>query len=363
MKRVLIIANDDAGLYNFRKEVVERIAKEYEVHICLPQGGFIDYFVNLGCVYHPVVFNLHGINPFADLKLLNTYIKLIKYVKPFVVLTYTIKPNVYGGMACQICKIPYIVNITGLGSAIENSGFLQKIAFILYKTGIRKAEKVFFQNAYNQEFMLSRGAIKGEYDLLPGSGVNLERYYFQEYPANETVDFVFISRIMREKGIDIFLDAAEYIRDKYPYTRFHVCGTCEEAYEEKLENLQKKGVISYHGRVNGLQRIHEFNCCTIHPSYYPEGMSNVLLESCASGRPIITTKRPGCGEIVDDGINGFVIKERDSSDLIRVIEKFLMLSLNERKEMGIASRKKVEREFDRNIVVGKYMEAISKCVD
>lgn len=165
---------------------------------------------------------------------------------------------------------------------------------------------------------------------------------------------------MREKGIDQYLYAAKVIRKKYHNTRFHVCGDCEQNYTDTLRELSDDGTIIYHGRIENIVEMHKQCACTIHPSFYPEGMSNVLLEACACGRPIITTDRPGCGEIVDDGVNGYVIKQKDSSDLIEKIEMFLRLGIEERKQMGQAGREKVEHEFDRQIVIEKYLDEIGK---
>jgi galacturonosyltransferase len=185
-------------------------------------------------------------------------------------------------------------------------------------------------------------------------------FHVFDYPDNETVDFVFIARIMKEKGIDQYLEAAEHIQKEHPETRFHICGKIGPNYEDKIKGMHHKGIIIYHGPVEDMTEIYKMSACTIHPTYYPEGMSNVLLESCACGRPIITTDRSGCREIVEDGVNGFVVKQKDSQDLIEKINKFLLLSWDERKKMGLAGRTKVEQEFDRNIVVDKYMREVRK---
>ena len=263
-------------------------------------------------------------------------------------------------MVCANLGIPYLVNITGLGTSIENGGLLQKVGLLLYKQGLRKAKKVFFQNKENRDFMVNRGIVKGEYDILPGSGVNLEQYKVYQYPRGNTVDFIFVARVMKEKGIEQFLDAAKEIRNRHPETRFHIYGFCEQNYAEKLKQMSDDGVIIYHGLVDEMSHAYQMSSCTIHPSYYPEGISNVLLESLASGRPIITTNRSGCREVVEDGINGYLIKDKDSQDLIEKIECFLNLNIAERVEMGRAGRRKVEREFDRKIVVEKYLLELKK---
>lgn len=355
MKKIMILANDATWTYKLRKEVIEALLEKYEVHAVMQDDFFVADLERMGCIFHEVKLQRRGTNPASDLKLLRRYIALVREISPDMVLTYNIKPDIYGGIACSLMKVPYIVNITGLGTAVENAGPLQLITTMLYKVGLRKARKVFFQNESNLQFMKSRGIVRDNYDLLPGSGVNLKQYKPMPYPNDDTVDFIFVARVLKAKGIDQYLDAAEYIRGKYPNTRFHICGACDEDYVQILQEKNEAGTVVYHGAVKDMQPIYEMCDCTVHPTYYPEGMSNVLLESCASGRPIITTDRPGCREIIDDGVNGFICKQQDSADLIEKIERFLALTHAEREQMGLMARKKVEREFDRNIVIEKYL--------
>lgn len=375
--KVLILANNSVGLYKFRKELLEALlANKHEVFISLPNGDFIDDMQQMGCLIIETEISRHGTNPLTDLALTKKYCSIIKSVKPDIVFTYTIKPNVYGGIACQLCKVPYVANVTGLGTAVENGGILQKITLALYRTGLRKAKRVFFQNQANQDFMLRRKVVKGAYSLLPGSGVNLERFAPLLYPdETDGIHFVFISRIMREKGIEQYLEAAKHFKVAEPAEapdarhpersesgvegsklHFHICGFCEPEYKGKLDEYIKNGVVIYHGMVRDVREIHKISHCTIHPSFYPEGLSNVLLESCASARPIITTDRSGCREVVDDGVNGYVVKQCDSEDLIQKIEKFLTLTHEQKMRMGHAGRLKVEKEFDRKIVVEAYLK-------
>ena len=313
----------------------------------------------MGCHFIETEISRRGTNPFTDLALVKKYCSIIKSVKPDIVFTYTIKPNVYGGIACRWCKVPYVSNVTGLGTAVENKGLLQTITLTLYKMGLKRAQRVFFQNQKNQQFMLEHGVVKGPYTLLPGSGVNLERFAPLPYPAEtDGIHFVFISRIMREKGIDQYLDAAKSLQAKQGKQplHFHICGFCEKEYQGELDELIAKGVVEYHGLVRDVREILKKVHCTVHPSFYPEGLSNVLLESCASARPIITTDRSGCKEVVDDGVNGFVVKQRDSIDLIKKLKQFINLPYEQKVQMGLAGRAKVEREFDRTIVVEAYLK-------
>lgn len=360
-KKVLFLVNHDVVIYNFRRELVERLLSDgYQVVISSPYGERIDELVSMGCTYIESKFERHGTNPVKEIKLLNYYKKLMKEVKPYVVLTYTIKPNIYGAMAAKKYGIPCIANITGLGTAVENGGLLQKITVLMYKIAFSKIHRVFLQNTENLSFFNKYKIAPDKHKLIPGSGVNLERFHVLEYPPEKTTEFVFISRVMKEKGIDQYLEAAEYITNKYSNTKFHICGFCEEDYEDKLNELEEKGIIKYHGMVKDVRDILKITHCTIHPTYYPEGLSNVLLESSASGRPIITTDRSGCKEVIDDGINGYIVKQKDSKDLIEKIEMFIKLSYEDKKKMGQAGRKKVEKEFDRQIVVDAYIDEIQK---
>ena len=359
--KILILANFGLGLYKFRKELLEELVKGHDVYFCMPKDEYVKPIKEIGCKFISNPFlERHGTNPFQDLRLLQFYKKTLKKLKPDVVLTYTIKCNVYGGMACSALHIPYIVNITGLGTSIENGGMMQRITLSLYRIGLRKAQKVFFQNEENRDFMLQHHVINGAYDMLPGSGVNLTQYKVYPYPDGDSIDFVFIARVMKEKGIDQYLNAAKVIRKRHPETRFHICGFCEQDYQETLKALNDNGTVNYHGLVDDMEAIYKMSSCVVHPTYYPEGLSNVLLEAASSGRPIITTNRSGCREVIDDGVNGYVVEQKNSKALIAKIEEFLKLSVDERKAMGLAGRAKVEKEFDRQIVINKYIDEIRR---
>ena len=360
--KILVLSNDLSGLCCFRKEVMKAfVDKGDEVLISVPMDEKAPEVEKMGCKIIETPFNRQGTNPVADFKLMWRYRKLIKQTKPNVVLTYTIKPNLYGGIACALTGVPQIANVTGLGAAVEYPGLMQKLTIFLYKIGMRKTWLTFFQNTDNMSFCQEHGMIKGPVKLIPGSGVNLQHHAKQPYPAEtEPIRFLFMGRIRREKGIEEFLAAAESITKKYDNVEFHVVGGCEGDYQSRLLDLQSKGVVTYHGGQSDVRPFIAMAACTLHPSFYPEGMSNVLLESCSTGRPIMTTMRAGCREIVEDGRNGFLVKQQDAEDLIEKVEKFLALPYAERKAMGDAAREKAEREFDRNIVVKAYLDAIAE---
>lgn len=359
-KKILILANHDVGLYNFRKELLERLLEEgYKVYVSCPQGNNIEKFINMGCYYIETHFNRHGTNPLNEVKLLQHYRGIMRDIKPDIVFGYTIKPNIYGALAAKKYKIPFVANITGLGTAVETPGILQKIIIQMYKRAFSEVQTVFFQNEENKQFFVDNNIATGKHKMLPGSGVNLKHFYLQEYPSiNDSIEFVFISRIMQEKGIDQYLEAAEFITKKYPETKFHVRGFCEEEYEDILEDYHNRGVIVYHGMISDVREILKITHCTVHPTYYPEGLSNVLLESAASGRPIITTNRSGTREVIEDYVNGFLIEEKNTEDLVKKLEKFIKLSGEQKINMGLLGRKKVKKEFNRQIVVDEYIKEL-----
>lgn len=361
--RILVLSNSFVGLHSFRKEVFKRFRDlGWEVYISSPVKGVeekAEWFKKIGCHVIDTQFDRQGMNPVADIKLMLYYRRLIKQVKADVVLSYTIKPNLYGGLASAFCKVPQIANVTGLGAAVEYPGLLQKFTILLYKVCMRKTHLVFFQNDANRQFCLQHGMVKGRTRLIPGSGVNLSYHTLKPYPQeDEPVRFLFISRIRVEKGIEEYLAAAEVIRKECSNTEFHILGECEGDYEDRLRRMTEDGIVEYHGTQSDVRPFIERAACLIHPSFYPEGMSNVLLEACAAGRPVITTDRPGCGEIVDNGKTGFIVRQKEADDVIAKVRKFLSLPYEERKNMGLAARLKVEREFDREIVVRAYEEEI-----
>ena len=361
IKRILILANNDGGLYHFRKELLEEfVQKGHMVYCALPFGENIANIIDIGCECIDVKISRRGTNPIEDFKLFLKFIKLIRKIKPDVVLTYTIKPNVYGGMACQVMRVPYITNITGLGTAVQNGGFMQKLTLLLYKIGLKKSKIVFFQNSENQCFMTSRGIVKGTNDLLPGSGVNLEQHCFEEYPkTDDEVVLLTIGRIMRDKGVNEILEAAKIVKAEYPNVIFRFIGSYDENYEQKISQAVNEGIVEY---IESQPQVHSFikkSHATLHASYH-EGMSNVLLETAASGRPIIATDVPGCKETYDDCISGISFRPRDVDDLVRAVKGFLDLTNEQKAQMGRNGRLKVEEEFNRKTIVKKYMTIINK---
>lgn len=360
-KRVLMLGSSGLGVFGLRGELIQRLVNEgYDVITSFP-SGFLGEGDKLskeyGCSFIETSVDRRGTNIFRDGKLLHSYINLLKKVKPDVVLAYTVKCCVYGGIACRLLKIPCIMNITGLGKGLVEGGIKQKILVMLYRIASRSAY-VCFQNLSDRQFFADCRIRYRKDILLPGSGVNLEKYMPLQYPETDRIVFTYIARVMRTKGIDEFLKAAETIGVENPKAEFHICGYYEDDYKEIIEDAQEKGIITYHGMVSDVRPYEQISHCIVLPTYHPEGISNVLLEAAACARPIITTDRHGCKEVVDDGVNGYLVKEKDSQDLIQKMRQFMDLSWEARRDMGLAGRAKVEKEFDRQIVVEKYMKEL-----
>ena len=354
MKKILILANSDIGLHNFRKEILQGFIDEnYEVHISLPNGPHIKKLVNLGCKFHETPVDRRGINPLVDLKLIVNYIKLIRKVKPDLVLTYTIKPNLYGGLVSRILNIKYIANITGIGTVFQKESILKKVIVLLYRFSLKNAKTLVFQNTENLS-VFQKNNIKGKNTtLIPGSGVNLSDFSYTPLNKNSEINFLFIGRLMKEKGINEYLYVAKEMQ--YEKAEFHIVGPLEEPDLEKTINqYNSEGIIVYHGFQKNVKEYIEKSDCLINPSYH-EGMSNVLLEAGSMGRPLIASNISGCKEIIDDSINGYLFDVKDGESLLKAAKKFTELTNDEIREMSMASRKKMETEFNREVIIKKYV--------
>lgn len=361
-KIILILANNDIGLYRFRKDLIERLLSDgHSVLISLPNGEFIREFEKLGCKFIDTSIDRRGMNPLCDIKLFKKYQKLLSELKPDLVITYTIKPNIYGGIACRLAKIPCAVNITGLGSAIENGGVLKKFVLALYRPALKKAKVVFFENSGNRDTLVAAGVVPDGRDIvLNGAGVNLDDYPYQPYPENDPVNFLFVGRVMREKGVDELFEAAKRMKKKFgERAEFHIVGSFEESYKPIMDELEKAGIVRYHGYQSDVRSFYRMAHCVVLPSYH-EGMSNVLLEAAASGRPIITSSIPGCREAVVDEVSGFLCEARNADSLFAAMERFMLLKINERESMGAHGRAVMSERFEKRVVVDKTMRWVEK---
>ena len=364
---ILILSNSDSGLYDFRKEVLKALMeKGFHVLVSVPDTGYVERIKALGCEYIPTAFERRGMNPFKDMKLLLFYRRLIKTHSPAAVLTYTIKPNIYGGLAARLTGTPYLVNVTGLGTTLEHGGVLRKMIVLMYRTALKKASCVFFQNQGNRDFLVQRGCVTGKTRVIPGSGVNLKEHLPQEYPADTPVRFVSIMRLMKDKGIEELLTAAQRIHERHPDTLFQILGAYEEEtrqlYEPRVKALEEKGAIRYYGYRDDVPEFLKECQAVVHPSYH-EGMSNVLLEAAATARPVLASAVEGCLDTFEEGRSGLAFAPQDADSLEAALESFLRLPYEKRREMGLCGRRFVEERFDRNFVVAAYLEELAVAIN
>lgn len=360
--KLLILANNDEGLYKFRKELIEEmLRKGNEVVASIPKGKWIPNIKQLGVKVITTEVDRRGINPITDMRLLFQYLRIISTLKPELVITYTIKPNIYGGAICRLLHVPYAVNITGLGSAFQKDNVIKKLVCFLYKISIKCAKVVFFENEKNKQIFLDHHLIREEQACrLNGAGVNLEEYPYTEYPnESEPIRFLFIGRVMKEKGVDELFEAARRIKKEYPEVMFDIVGPMEDEYGSAIQKMEEEGVINYYGYQKDVCPFIVRCSCFVLPSWH-EGMANTNLESASSGRPIITSNIPGCMEAVKNNMSGFLCKTKNSDDLYKVIKKFIELPYEERKAMGLTGRKYIEEVFDKKKIVARTIEFLGR---
>lgn len=361
-KRILFLANHFITLYSFRKEMINAMVRQgHELYLSLPKSDENKYFEDLGCHIIETEIDRRGVNPIKDIRLILFYKKMIPQVNPDIIFSYTIKPNIYGTLVSN-GKYRQVCNITGTGATFLKHSLVSSICEVLYKLSIKRCYKVFFQNTGDRDFFIKEGLVKNNYAMLPGSGCNLQQHTFKPLPEGNEIRFIFIGRVMKLKGIDQYLQAAEIIRKKYPNTKFFIAGWNEQPdYMRLVEEAQKAGWVEYIGFRKDIDQWIEKCHCTILPSHGGEGVPNVLLESAATGRICIGSKINGTMDVIEDGKTGFLFNTGDGEDLARKIEKFILLSPELRSAMGRAGREKVEHEFDRHIVVNAYMKEITNC--
>lgn len=358
---IVVLSNLTSYTYNFRYEILQKMVESgHDVVIACHNDdeGKQKSLEALGCRMIEVPFNGKGTNPKEELRLLNTYKRLVREERPDIVFTFTIKMNLYGGIAAKKYRVPYVPMITGLGE-LEKTGKLRRILMFLHKRVMPFAKAVVFQNQSNVDFFRDNGIACRKTILVSGSGINLRKFPCCEYPSEEKgLRFAFLGRLTFAKGILEYLGMAESEKKLHPDYSFLIAGVCDDEYKARIADLQKDGVIEYLGQLSDIRDLLKSIHCLVLPTFHPEGLSNVLLEAAATGRPAICTPRPGCREVVQDGVNGLYCEARNVNNLVSVVDKFCSMPAQTHKEMGLKGRKIVEERFDRRIVVDAYMELL-----
>jgi len=364
-KKIAIISNLSWNLYNFRLSLMASMRDAgFEVIAIAPYDSYSQKIIDAGFEFHNIEMNAQGINPFEDLKTTYQFYRLFKKISPDVICQYTIKPNIYGSLMARLLNIKMVNNIAGLGTLFIKENFVTKIAKILYKISQSKADRVFFQNRDDLALFTAEGIVNAEKcDVLPGSGVDTNRFKPLYKEESQNIRFLLIARMIWEKGIGEYVQAAREIKKIYPNVEFCLLGFLDvenpgAITKEEMDLWVKEGVINYLGVSDKVDEVIQSADCIVLPSYYREGTPKTLLESGSSGKPIITTDNVGCRDVVDDGINGYICEPRSWEDLASKIEIFLALTHTEQLEMGKRSREKMVREFDEKIVIDKYLEVL-----
>ena len=357
-KTVLIATNHSFMLWQFRRELIAELLREHNVIISAPRGDHWEDFEAMGCRMEDTPVDRRGVNPATDLRLFFHYRALMRREKPDLVITYSIKPNIYAGFACRLQKIPCCANVQGLGTAFQTRG-LAAFVSLLYEAALKKSRVVFFENEESAALFREWKIIPGERQcILSGAGVNLEYHTARPYPHNEPVHFLYLGRLMKEKGVSELFSAARRLHEEGHNFVLDVVGFYDdEEYETQVTQLQADGIAVFHGFQPDPRPYYTAADCVVLASYH-EGMSNVLLEGAATGRPLITSDIPGCREAVEPEVTGLLCQAKDEESLYWAMKDFLALPPERRAAMGEASRRRMEQRFDRAAVVRATMEKL-----
>lgn len=366
MAKIAIVVNTSWNIYNFRLPLLERLSKlGHEILVIAPEDK---YTHKIPYTFHHISIKSRSVNPFNDFLIFLKFLKIFQATKPDILLLYTIKPNIYANLAASILKIKTISNITGLGTVFVKPGPIAIVAKSLYKMALKIPVKVFFQNNEDMNVFIQERLVPPHIvDRVPGSGVDLERFAYygksDVQPRGNKFSFLFLSRMLWEKGIGEYVQAAKLLLQQNENVEFKLLGFLDSdnpdsITKEELNGLTQVIGIEYIGTSDKVEEIINMADCVVLPSYYKEGVPRSLLEAAALAKPLITTDVTGCRDVVEDGVNGFICHPRDSQSLFEKMKKMVELDKAEREQMGINGRKKIVREFDHNMVIEKYVQTI-----
>jgi glycosyltransferase involved in cell wall biosynthesis len=361
------VSNTSWSLFNFRFNLAKELKKNgYDVILVAPYDNYSDRLKE-EFEYHDVWMNNKGTNPKEDIKTVLQFYKLYKTIKPDLVLHFTIKPNIYGTIATNMLGIKTINNIAGLGTLFIKQNFITKIAKWLYKYSQSKADKIFFQNSDDYKMFIDEKLVdKNKCDILPGSGVDTNKFVPVDYKkVDAAFRFLLIARMLWDKGVGEYVEAAKIIKQKYQDVEFQLLGFLDvenrsAISKKQMQKWANEGLVNYLGTSDNVQKEISKADCVVLPSFYREGTPRTLLESASMGKPIITTDNVGCRDVVDDGINGYLCEVKNAQDLAEKMEMMLNLPENKRIEMGNKGRKKMINEFDEKIVINKYLRTLEE---
>ncbi|MFV0138520.1 glycosyltransferase family 4 protein [Empedobacter falsenii] len=365
--KILFSSNIAWSIYNFRIKLLKRLKQNgHEIFTVAKADHYVEFLEKEGFIFRHIEINNNSTNPLEDLKLIRSYIKLYKEIAPDIILHNAIKPNIYGTIAAKFLGIPVINNISGLGTLFIKKSISTVIAKQLYKFSQYKADKVFFQNSDDLNLFINSGLVKKEVtQLIPGSGVDTNYFVPKVNKLRNTpFKFLFVARLIADKGIREYIDAIKILKNKYSEIEFTILGSIYQANatsitHEELQNwVSNLGIIHIPHSDHVKEIMQEVDCLVL-PSYR-EGLSKVLIEASSLSIPIITTDVPGCRDVVIDGYNGFLCKVKDANDLAIKMEKMYLLDQEDLITLGLNARKRAINVFDIDIINGIYQNAIDK---
>jgi len=364
--KIAVVLNTSWNIYNFRLNLIKALFREgHEVVAVAPKDEYTQKLLDIGCSYEEVKMDSRGVNPLKDLALTIELYKIYKKIKPDVILHYTIKPNIFGTIAASRLNIPAINNVCGLGTAFLKNNFLSNLAIALYRFAFRFPKLIFFQNKDDEKFFIDSKIVrKSKIDVLPGSGVDLQKFQPHTSQLNDQpFTFLLISRLIHDKGIVEYIEAIKLLKQRGVDARFKILGQIDEEHvrsipKKLVHDWVEQGIIDYLGTAEDVRPFIDTADCVVLPSYR-EGTPKSLLEAASSGKPIVATNVPGCNNIVEDEVNGLLCNTKDQTDLANKMEKMYQSDKTKLNQMGLAGRKIAEERFDENIVIGKYLDAIN----
>jgi glycosyltransferase involved in cell wall biosynthesis len=371
MATIVLTANTSWYIYNFRRNTIkELVRKGFEVHVISPRDEYTEKIKNLGCHVHNIKIDGRGLNPLVDAITCLSFFKFFIKIKPQVVLNFTPKNNIYSSLAASPLNISVINNIAGLGHAFINDSFLNRMVRQLYKISQKRVPYIFFQNEEDMGvFEKNKIGVTAQKERIPGSGADLKRFAYSPAPQKKPLRFLLTARMLKEKGVYLFADAARYFKEKYgDKVEFSLLGFCDSSNPSsvtinEINTWVGQGIINYLGVTDKVENVIKDVHCVVLPSYYREGVPKSLLEAGAMGKPIITTDNVGCRETVVDGFNGYLCNPRSLSSLIDAMEKIIISTEEEIKQLGENSRKHIADNFDETIVIDRYLSSINKAIN
>lgn len=362
--KVAIVLNTSWNIYNFRMNLVRSLqAAGHEIHTVAPTDEHTHFLTEAGCIHHAVKMDSRGANPVKDLALIFELYGIYKRLKPDVILHYTIKPNVYGSLAASFLRIPVVNNVCGLGTVFLKDDLLSSIAMFLYRVSFKFPKKVFFQNPDDLNLFLDKKLVPSHtVDLLPGSGIDLEKFRPVSFQRNEKFTFLLISRLITDKGILEYIDAVKKLRAEGLNARFQVLGAIDPKHKRGIkrnviQDWINAGLIEYLGTTKDVRHFIERADCVVLPSYR-EGTPRTLLEAASSSKPIVATNVPGCNQVVENNFNGLLCNMKDSADLAAKMRSMANYDNETLKNMGLNGRRKMETEYNESIVIDKYLHTL-----